>query len=374
MIKETLLQKYLSGKASQEESEKVFHWVESSATNKEEFLMYQKIWAFSAMDDTGQEQIWRQVQRQMKNYKRNKRRRQWYYAAAACAIGISVFTVFFNKNSSDSEIVSPNNQNEIVLELEDGTKTILRPSSNNTVTHNGKVVGVQNGQRIEYGKTDSAATAELIYNTLYVPFGKKFTLELSDGTVVNLNSGSRLKYPIQFSSDTVRQVFLEGEAYFNVTKNLEQSFVVNTDNLKTSVYGTQFNVTSYSSNDIDLVVLVEGKIGVSLNEHKEILLIPNELASVHKENGVLSKSKVDIKKYVAWRDGVLWFDSEPFDNIIRTLERHYNVIIHNKLQNLNAIRFTGTFENNESITEILDVFADYKSFKFKKENNVITIY
>lgn len=337
--------------------------------------MYKKIWSFSAIDDAGQEQIWQQVHQQIKHYKKSRRRRQWYYAAAACAIGLSIFTIFFNKNSSDLEKVVPNNQNEIVLELEDGTKTIINTTGNNTVTHNGMVVGVQEGQRIQYReKSDSLATENLTFNTLYVPFGKKFIIELSDGTVVNLNSGSRLKYPVQFRADTVRQVFLEGEAYFNVTKNTEQAFIVNTDNLRTSVYGTQFNITSYPSNDMDLVVLVEGSIGISKDKLQETILVPNELVSVNKQNGALSKSKVDIKKYIAWKDGVLWFDAEPFDNIIRTLERHYNVIIENQLDNLNSIKFTGTFENNESIEEILEVFAEYKSFKFKKENNLITIY
>ncbi len=375
MIKESLILKYLSGKASHKEIQEVLQWVETSSNNKREFLMYKKIWSFSAIDDAGQEQIWQQVHQQIKHYKKSRRRRQWYYAAAACAIGLSIFTIFFNKNSSDLEKVVPNNQNEIVLELEDGTKTIINTTGNNTVTHNGMVVGVQEGQRIQYReKSDSLATENLTFNTLYVPFGKKFIIELSDGTVVNLNSGSRLKYPVQFRADTVRQVFLEGEAYFNVTKNTEQAFIVNTDNLRTSVYGTQFNITSYPSNDMDLVVLVEGSIGISKDKLQETILVPNELVSVNKQNGALSKSKVDIKKYIAWKDGVLWFDAEPFDNIIRTLERHYNVIIENQLDNLNSIKFTGTFENNESIEEILEVFAEYKSFKFKKENNLITIY
>ena len=119
---------------------------------------------------------------------------------------------------------------------------------------------------------------------------------------------------------------------------------------------------------------MEGQIGVSIKTQEETLLAPNELVSINKQNGAFSKSTVEIKKYIAWKEGVLWFDAEPFDNIIRTLERHYDVIIVNKLDNLNTIKFTGTFENDESVKEILEVFADYKSFKFKKENNLITIY
>ena len=375
MIKESVVLKYLSGKASQKEVKELLKWVEASSANKREFLMYKKIWAFSTVEEGGQERIWRQVQFQIKNHKRNKRRRQWYYAAAASIIGFSMLTVFFNQKPDTIYDGLPDNQNEIVLELEDGTKTIINATGSNTVTHNGVVVSIQKGQRIQYSeKSDTIATKKLGYNILYVPFGKRFTIELSDGTVVDLNSGSRLKYPVQFPADTIRQVFLEGEAYFDVTKSKEQAFVVNSDNLKTSVYGTQFNITSYPSNDIDLVVLVEGRIGVSIKTQEETLIAPNELVSINKQNGAFSKSTVDIKKYIAWKEGVLWFDAEPFDNIIRTLERHYDVIIVNKLDNLNTIKFTGTFENNESVEEILEVFADYKSFKFKKENNLITIY
>ena len=236
MIKESVVLKYLSGKASQKEVKELLKWVEASSANKREFLMYKKIWAFSTVEEGGQERIWRQVQFQIKNHKRNKRRRQWYYAAAASIIGFSMLTVFFNQKPDTIYDGLPDNQNEIVLELEDGTKTIINATGSNTVTHNGVVVSIQKGQRIQYSeKSDTIATKKLGYNILYVPFGKRFTIELSDGTVVDLNSGSRLKYPVQFPADTIRQVFLEGEAYFDVTKSKEQAFVVNSDNLKTSV-------------------------------------------------------------------------------------------------------------------------------------------
>lgn len=374
-MKESLLLKYLSGKTSEVENEEVVEWVDTSRANRKKFLEYKKIWAFATVDCADQEQVWRQVQIRIELLKKREKQHRWYYAAAACIIGLLVLTIVFLPDSGEVDMTAPDLQNEIVLELDDGTQKIIKSGSSDSVSHKGVVVGVQKGQQILYKEhTDANHFKKLAYNTIYVPFGKKFTVELSDGTVVNLNSGSRLKYPVQFLPDSMRQVFLEGEAYFNVTKNTERAFVVNADNLKTKVYGTQFNISSYSSNKTDHVVLVEGKIGVSFKKLEETIMEPRELMFVDKQNWTISKSKIDIQKYIAWKDGVLWFDSEPFVNITRTLERHYNVIIENKLDYLNTIKFTGTFENNESIEEILAVFADYKFFKFKKENNLITIY
>src|SRR5690606_36367432 len=103
---------------------------------------------------------------------------------------------------------------------------------------------------------------KLAYNTLKIPFGKKFRLQLSDGTMVHINSGSTLKYPIKFIAGENRQVYLDGEAFFDVAKDKKHPFIVNADNLNVRVLGTHFNVSNYPEDAVTDVVLVEGSVGM----------------------------------------------------------------------------------------------------------------
>ena len=149
----------------------------------------------------------------------------------------------------------------------------------------------------------------LVYNTLYVPYGKKFGVVLSDGSEVYLNSGSTLKYPVKFIQGQSREVFLDGEAYFTVAKHKENSFLVNANNIISKVYGTQFNVSSYDNEAYTQVVLIEGSVGVSSSENSsEFMLKPNEIAKYIKSNKTLVTNTVDVSSHVAWIDGVLLFN------------------------------------------------------------------
>ena len=115
------------------------------------------------------------------------------------------------------------------------------------------MVGNQNGNKIVY---DTETTLEkLVYNTIKIPYGKRFELQLSDGTIVHLNSGTTLKYPVKFIASGNRQVFLDGEAFFDVAKDKTHPFVVNADNLNVRVLGTHFNVSNYPEDKLTDIVL-----------------------------------------------------------------------------------------------------------------------
>src|SRR5699024_4461413 len=108
----------------------------------------------------------------------------------------------------------------------------------------------------------TGSTSKLVYNTLWVPYGKQFKLELSDGTHIVLNSGTQIKYPIHFSADQKRKVFLKGEAFFHVAKDSSRQFVVKSKDQMVEVYGTKFNVSAYREAPRVKTVLIEGSVGV----------------------------------------------------------------------------------------------------------------
>jgi len=266
------------------------------------------------------------------------------------------------------------NQDTVTLELNDGTLKTIHPGDE-IINANGSVLLAENSDQLEYDtSTEAHKNTELFYNKLHVPFGKQFKVKLSDGTLVYLNSGSTLKYPVKFLNGKSREVFLDGEAYFVVSKDKNHPFIVNANEISTQVYGTEFNISSYK-NDTNLdIVLVEGSIGVynNLKNEKQLLLVPNEKASFNKKDLKFAKETVDAKNFIAWKDGVLLFENATFESIVKKLERNYNVSIQNNFTSLNTVKFSGTFDT-ETIDEIVKAFQAYKSFNYTITDNQIII-
>jgi len=301
-----------------------------------------------------------------------------FYKYAAAILALVGLIGFWNVSNSEKEFVLPVSD-EIVLKLSDGTTKIIDVAATNSlVDSKGKVVGVQLQDKLSYTNStyDSLKETQLVFNELYVPYGKKFQVELFDGTKVTLNSGTTLKYPVQFLAGQSREVFLEGEAYFEVTKNKHQAFKVHANSLVTEVFGTEFNISSYSNEEVQEVVLVEGFVGVSNSlalEQVQIRLVPNQKASLNNSQEMISTESVQIENYIAWKDNVLLFSNLKFKDIIKKLERHYNVKIENDNFNINENRYTGTFET-ETIDQVLKSLSNISAFSYQIEGDSISIF
>ena len=185
----------------------------------------------------------------------------------------------------------------------------------NVLNKKGELLGKQKGAEIIY--KDVLAT-KLIYNEINIPYGKRFAITLSDGSKVHLNSGSTLKYPVNFIKGQERKVFLTGEGYFDVAHNSEDAFVVNAQEIDVRVYGTTFNLTNYAENEFTEVVLVSGSVGLEENSkregEKEIELLPGFKAAFDKNSKSISKEKVNTTYYTSWVKGNLVFKNTSFFN------------------------------------------------------------
>lgn len=295
-----------------------------------------------------------------------------YAAVFVCLMGIAYFlkdSLFTNSNYNQQIIVK---DDAIVLELEDGKTEILNPSSSKVV-HNGQglVVGKQSKNVIQY--SDSLKLETLVYNTLRVPFGKQFDLVLSDGTKVFLNSGTSLKYPVKFLSGQKREVFLKGEAFFDVEKDNNRPFTVNANELDVAVLGTQFLVSLYEEDEEVSVVLVEGSVDLYKdNDSVTTRLTPGTRGVLDYNTGLINTKNVKTSIYTAWIDGVLIFRNETFENISRKLERVYNITIVNRDSDFSKEVFNASF-NNETIEDILSYFKDSYDMDYIIEDNIIYI-
>jgi transmembrane sensor len=210
---------------------------------------------------------------------------------------------------------------------------------------------------------------------LKIPYGKTFEVQLSDGTIVHLNSGTSLRYPVQFLKNQNRKVYLMGEAYFEVAKDKAHPFTVNTQELDVEVLGTKFNVNTYSDDLTTDVVLVEGKVSLYKDKkttNNQVYLTPGLKGTNIKGKSVITTETVNTDYYTAWVKGSLVFKNAPFSEIIKKLERHYNVTFINKNKMLGKEIFNGRFDN-EPIEAVLKHFSDSYAIDYSIQEDKITI-
>ena len=368
--KNNLISKYHQGEASEEEIKTIFDWVDSAAENRKEFIAYKKVRVLLAVSTAKNNTDFKEVQLKIREIKNKKWRLKAFKYAAVLVFGLFIATVFVNQFSSEQGT-------EIILEMSNGTKKIIALDVNQSIINGeGVLLGIQREGKISYNDNTINGSEELVYNTLYVPYAKRFHLVFSDGSSVHLNAGTTIRFPVKFLKGQPREVFLDGEAFFDIIKDEKQAFIVQANRLRTKVYGTKFNVNSYRNNDLDQIVLQEGSVGVKSNGEQiktntEILLKPNEIAILDKTD-LLYKQKVDIKSHIAWVKGVFMFKNERFEDIFKKLERHYDVSIQINQPALNDSRYTGTFDI-ETIAEVLKTFSQLKGFSYEIDNKEITI-
>jgi transmembrane sensor len=234
--------------------------------------------------------------------------------------------------------------------------------------------------------------------TIDVPYGSKSRVVLPDGSVVNLNSGSSLKYSSSdFNSDS-RSVFLTGEGYFSVTKDSERPFYVTTTGIKLKVLGTTFNLKAYPDEETEEATLITGKVEIYASNdkteiEKPIVLKPNQKAVFLKsekriqpvDSAVISQTispfklqtvrlqpKSITEQTISWTENELIFNNEPFSSLVTRIERWYNVKILVNYPELNSARFTGKFDR-ETLEQVLNALETVTPFNYNIKQNLITI-
>lgn len=296
-----------------------------------------------------------------------------YAAILICLLGLTYF-VSDHFDLFDSTQQSPG-QNAITLRLANGeTQTILPEKIQKIKTADGNLISVQKNNVLVCDKKTQSDF--LAYNELKIPYGQKFQVVLSDGTTIHLNSGSSLKFPITFIKGHYRKVYLTGEAYFEVSKDKQHPFIVQSGDINVKVLGTKFNVSAYKE-DLNInTVLVEGAVEVypKRTPNQKSVLVPGEKASWTKSNSLLAINKVDVGNYTAWMSGQLIFKGQPFGKIVQKLERAYNVSIINNNKELDNEVFSAAFNQDmDKIENIMLYLSKIYHFTYSIKDNVITI-
>lgn len=211
----------------------------------------------------------------------------------------------------------------------------------------------------------------LAYVTYHNDFGKITQLTLSDGTMVTLNANSSLKYPKSFAAKK-REVILDGEAFFDVSKDRARPFSVNAKGTRTTVLGTKFNISAYPAGKNTVIALVEGKVLAEANRGKEKLLLkPSEMATFNGTSRHLIKSSFDIAAITGWKSGMLIFKEASFEEIAARFYNVYGVHLVDHTKNTRW-SFSAQFDKADYITVIKSICFS-KHLKFKQTQNTIIL-
>ena len=318
----------------------------------------------------------------VKNRKQVKRRGilPWIAAASVVVIaGVSAWILLSQEpdvdNLSVTEKFEPGKA-IVTLEMASGLKYRLDTLS--SVVRNNRVnVAFDNNDRVlkikEQDSLADGATKEIGYNTVNVPYGGTYTVELCDGTKVYLNSGPTLEFPSRFDGK-VRSVILKGEAYFDVARNVSKPFVVEVDEMKVKVLGTAFNVKSYVDEPGVYTTLVEGSVAILRDGQPEKKIKPGEQAYYNKGVGTLSIAEVDVNEFTSWKDGLFYFKDIALEEILRIVSRWYDLEVFYMNQGAKSVIYSGKLPMYSSVEDVLRKFEISGDVRFELKGRTLTVF
>lgn len=282
----------------------------------------------------------------------------------------------FNKRVTQSQVlndIKPGG-NKAILTLSDGTKVNLND------VHPGGLVANQQGISIVKKKDGQlvyniVGNGELnrvgLYNVVQTPLGGQYQVNLPDGTSVWLNAGSSLRYPVNFDEGE-RRVELVGEGYFEVAKDKEKPFRVQTRGQLVEVLGTHFNINSYEEETLTKTSLLEGSVRVrSLINKRTVVLQPGQQAQLN--DYTLKVKNVDVNEVAAWKDGFFVFNDESAETVMRKIARWYDleVIYANNISNID---FAGSVTRYKNVSEIIKTLELTGLVHFKLDGRKLTVF
>ncbi len=353
--------------------------------DENESLIAKKLYLFlrssgSGMTNSDKEQIKNQIRLSVTKFYFRRHLVRWS-VAASILLAVFLTSIGYLQINSDTEIVQFA-QTLSDIKAENNTRIILQSGEEVRIEKKlsqikydvkGENILIDSGQKIVQ-KTDNTNET---FNTVIVPYGKRTQIILSEGTIIWLNSGSKLIYPVIFAKNK-REVYIEGEAVFEVSHMNDKPFVVSTKDFDIKVLGTIFNVSAYSDDKNSSAVLAQGKIelvftGASILSKKKLEISPGSMAVFDHNQRTFEKTQVNPQIYLSWRDGYLTLNREKLENILKKLSRYYNVemvITDNKLKNAT---FSGSLDLKNSPEEVLSVVNETTPLTYSIDHEKIFI-
>jgi ferric-dicitrate binding protein FerR (iron transport regulator) len=238
------------------------------------------------------------------------------------------------------------------LTLTDGSVIIMDGHTAGTVkSYAGLKITSAHGA-VSYQVTDSNSVIKNQYNTITIPAGCKYKVTLPDGSMVWLNSESSLKFPVVFNKSE-RNVYLTGEAYFEVAKNKLKPFKVFSNNTVVQVLGTHFNIHAYSDDEAVKTTLIEGSVKIYWGAESK-MIVPGQQAYIKLNSSKIKIHEINVDESIAWKNDLFLFDSEDIKSVMKEVARWYNVEVEYK-DDISQAHFSGSISRNNNISQVLNM-------------------
>lgn len=375
----------MSGHINQDEKQLLQEWLDVSEQNQKH---YKKILTSKNLDERNQlynsiniEQAWIEVSAKLISPSKNRTLKiVLKYAAAILIPVLLAVTGYWYLNDQPNDIIHPManiqpGSNNAVLVLANGKSVDLTNDSLKEMIEKDGTVIKNNNKELNYASQDLRTQKQSIMNTLIVPRGGEYHVILSDGTRLFVNSMSKVVFPVKFSGHTREITLVEGEAYFEVTKDKTKPFIVSVKGMKVEVLGTSFNIKAYPDDTYSYTTLVEGKVKLNLNDQPSIIqfLEPDQQAMFNPSSEGIEIQKVDAKQAVQWTKGIYSFTNQTLDEIMKTLSRWYDFDYRYDNEALKQIRFEGSLNKYESIEPIIDIINKTEKVRVSVKGKEIII-
>ena len=376
-----IIQKSLKGKLSESEERQLSGWRKVSDENERAFqrmisedfytIGMEKLEMYDSRVAYG-----RFLQ---KKYQQRRKRRFLINMARVAAVALPfviALVLYVGLNREEEQMVRPSLASNIlpgtskaVLTLANGQMIPLgKEATDSTIITDGTQISAS-GSGVTYAS--GVDSESVVYNKLEIPRGGEFCLTLSDGTRVWLNSETSIQYPVAFGAKE-RRVFVQGEAYFEVAKDAKKPFTVQFMSSSVTVLGTSFNIRAYPEEKRSQTTLAEGSVRI-YSPGSSMLLKPGEQAEVSALSGEMVKQEVEVKNFTSWKDGRFVFEQQPLEDIMRTLERWYDIRVIFKDEGAKRISLSGNMKRYGDFSQVMKMLQMTGDVRFELHGNDVYI-
>lgn len=377
-----LLQLYLLGDITEEERQELEDWCEEAPRNRKLFeqicqedLFSKERYVYEKIHDTKAFSVFEKRVRKVSSRSIGN---WWKYAAVLLFPILVVGSWKLMHETEQVSIVASSvapiqpGCSQAVLVLDDGRKVFLKEEEEGVISEDKEITVTGEKDRLVYTSSEGKNVDEIRFNELEVPRGGEYKVRLADGTLVYLNSATRMKYPVKFD-EKERKVYLSGEAYFEVAKDPERPFFVEMEGVEVRVYGTSFNVNTHQEGNIQ-TVLVKGSIGVKvLSSGMESMIRPGQMAEFKQGNTKVDVKDVNVAVYTDWKDGIFRFENQRLEDILAVLSNWYDMNVFYQTVSVKELHFSGYMERYKDVSVILEAITLSTGVTFSIQGKTIIV-
>ena len=377
-----LLQLYLLGDITEEERQELEDWCEEAPRNRKLFeqicqedLFSKERYVYEKINDTKAFSVFEKRVRKVSSRSIGN---WWKYAAVLLFPILVVGSWKLMHETEQVSIVASSvapiqpGCSQAVLVLDDGRKVFLKEEEEGVISEDKEITVTGEKDRLVYTSSEGKNVDEIRFNELEVPRGGEYKVRLADGTLVYLNSATRMKYPVKFD-EKERKVYLSGEAYFEVAKDPERPFFVEMEGVEVRVYGTSFNVNTHQKGNVQ-TVLVKGSIGVKvLSSGMESVIRPGQMAEFKQGNTKVDVKDVNVAVYTDWKDGIFRFENQRLEDILAVLSNWYDMNVFYQTVSVKELHFSGYMERYKDVSVILEAITLSTGVTFSIQGKTIIV-